>query len=106
VTFLSHFLAGNETDLSEVELHGDLRPPSKRRRLVLGCFGALAAVLIIVLAVVLTTKSSANHKPSGDEIWKELRLPADIQPVHYSVHLTPDLSDFSYTGTAEIDVKV
>lgn len=33
-------------------------------------------------------------------------LPKDVTPVHYSLHLTPNFTDFTYTGIEAISVKV
>ncbi|XP_070698575.1 glutamyl aminopeptidase isoform X2 [Pempheris klunzingeri] len=41
---------------------------------------------------------------SGD--WKNFRLPGYVNPVHYDLHLEPDLGDDTYTGTVDIHVEV
>ncbi|XP_024134397.1 glutamyl aminopeptidase isoform X1 [Oryzias melastigma] len=41
---------------------------------------------------------------SGD--WKNFRLPDYIKPVHYDLHLEPDLDKDTYTGTVHIQVEV
>lgn len=41
---------------------------------------------------------------SGD--WKNFRLPSYVKPVHYDLHLEPDLVDDTYTGIVDIHVEV
>ncbi|XP_045917883.1 glutamyl aminopeptidase isoform X2 [Micropterus dolomieu] len=41
---------------------------------------------------------------SGD--WRDFRLPSYVNPVHYDLHLEPDLVEETYTGTVDIHVKV
>lgn len=41
---------------------------------------------------------------SGD--WNNFRLPDYVKPVHYNLHLEPNLDDDTYTGTVEIQVEV
>ncbi|KAK5856953.1 hypothetical protein PBY51_010228 [Eleginops maclovinus] len=41
---------------------------------------------------------------NGD--WKNFRLPSYVNPVHYDLHLEPDLEDDTYTGTVDIHVEV
>ncbi len=41
---------------------------------------------------------------SGD--WNNFRLPDYVKPVHYDLHLEPNLDDDTYTGTVDIHVEV
>lgn len=41
---------------------------------------------------------------SGD--WRNFRLPDYVKPVHYDLHLEPDLEEDTYTGTVDIQVQV
>nr|XP_046269552.1 glutamyl aminopeptidase isoform X2 [Scatophagus argus] len=41
---------------------------------------------------------------SGD--WKNFRLPSYVKPVHYDLHLEPNLDDDTYTGTVDVHVEV
>ncbi|XP_059208894.1 glutamyl aminopeptidase [Centropristis striata] len=41
---------------------------------------------------------------NGD--WKDFRLPSYVNPVHYDLHLEPDLDDDTYTGTVDIHLEV
>lgn len=41
---------------------------------------------------------------SGD--WSNFRLPTYVNPVHYDLHLEPNLVDDTYTGTVDIHVAV
>ena len=34
------------------------------------------------------------------------RLPTKVVPVHYILHLTPDLKLFTFNGVVDIDVQV
>ena len=34
------------------------------------------------------------------------RLPANVIPENYALHVTPDLQQFTFTGTVNIDVQV
>lgn len=37
--------------------------------------------------------------------WQRIKLPSNIKPVHYRVHLRPDLSTFEFSGNVKILVK-
>lgn len=41
---------------------------------------------------------------NGD--WKNFRLPDFVKPVHYDLHLEPDMDEDTYTGTVDIQVEV
>uniref|UniRef100_A0A3Q1IP30 Aminopeptidase n=1 Tax=Anabas testudineus TaxID=64144 RepID=A0A3Q1IP30_ANATE len=41
---------------------------------------------------------------SGD--WRNFRLPSYVNPVHYDLHLEPDLVEDTYTGTVDIHLEV
>ncbi|XP_035530388.1 glutamyl aminopeptidase [Morone saxatilis] len=41
---------------------------------------------------------------SGD--WSNFRLPGYVNPVHYNLHLEPDLGDDTYSGTVDVHVEV
>ncbi|TNN30477.1 Glutamyl aminopeptidase [Liparis tanakae] len=41
---------------------------------------------------------------SGD--WVNFRLPNYVHPVHYDLHLEPDLDEDTYTGTVDVHVQV
>lgn len=45
-----------------------------------------------------------STEDSGD--WKEFRLPNYVNPVHYDLHLEPNMDDDTYTGTVEVHVEV
>ncbi|XP_076022170.1 glutamyl aminopeptidase [Genypterus blacodes] len=47
-------------------------------------------------------KPSSNS--GGD--WRNFRLPNYIKPVHYDLHLEPNLIDDTYTGTVKVHLKV
>ncbi|KAK5885814.1 hypothetical protein CesoFtcFv8_016911 [Champsocephalus esox] len=46
--------------------------------------------------------------PSADSNgdWKNFRLPSYVNPVHYDLHLEPDLEQDTYTGTVDIHLEV
>lgn len=46
--------------------------------------------------------------PSADSNgdWKNFRLPSYVNPVHYYLHLEPDLEQDTYTGTVDIHLEV
>ncbi|KAI3368051.1 hypothetical protein L3Q82_026874, partial [Scortum barcoo] len=46
--------------------------------------------------------------PSTDSTgdWRNFRLPSFVNPVHYDLHLEPDMVDDTYTGTVDIQVEV
>ncbi len=41
---------------------------------------------------------------SGD--WRDFRLPSYVNPVHYDLHLEPDMVGDTYTGTVDVHVEV
>lgn len=47
-------------------------------------------------------------QPSSDSTgdWKNFRLPDYVKPVHYDLHLEPDMVHDTYTGTVDIHVEV
>lgn len=45
-----------------------------------------------------------SNDSSGD--WAKFRLPSYVNPVHYNLHLEPNLDDDTYTGTVEVHVEV
>lgn len=58
-----------------------------------------------------TTPPPADRGPclpstdnSGD--WKNFRLPDYVNPVHYDLHLEPNMDDDTYTGRVEVHVEV
>uniref|UniRef100_A0A667XK05 Aminopeptidase n=1 Tax=Myripristis murdjan TaxID=586833 RepID=A0A667XK05_9TELE len=46
----------------------------------------------------------ASTDSSGD--WNNFRLPSYVNPVHYDLHLEPDLSTDLYTGSVAVHLKV
>ncbi|XP_031735370.1 glutamyl aminopeptidase isoform X2 [Anarrhichthys ocellatus] len=46
--------------------------------------------------------------PSTDSSgeWRNFRLPSYVNPVHYDLHLEPDLVEDTYAGTVEVHVEV
>ncbi|XP_008289437.1 glutamyl aminopeptidase [Stegastes partitus] len=42
----------------------------------------------------------------SDGDWRNFRLPSYVTPVHYNLHLEPDLVDDTYSGTVDIQVEV
>ena len=47
-------------------------------------------------------------KPSNETNgeWKNFRLPTYVKPVHYNLHLEPDLTTDLYTGSVSINLEV
>ncbi|KAM4625669.1 glutamyl aminopeptidase [Polymixia lowei] len=46
----------------------------------------------------------ASNDSSGD--WRNFRLPSYVNPVHYDLHLEPDLSTDLYTGSVVVHLEV
>lgn len=46
----------------------------------------------------------ASEESGGD--WKNFRLPTYISPVHYDLHLEPNMEDDTYSGTVDVQVQV
>lgn len=51
-----------------------------------------------------TQPCMSSTDSSGD--WKNFRLPDYVNPVHYDLHLEPNMEDDTYTGTVDIHVEV
>ena len=57
--------------------------------------------MAIALGVSLQSNSGESEPVPDDEI----RLPTDLEPLLYHIHLTPDLDTLAVTGTANIMIK-
>ncbi|XP_056914998.1 glutamyl aminopeptidase [Takifugu flavidus] len=98
----------------------------RTKHVVIICMTVAICCLVVGLAVGLTREeytpttepTEPTTKPpapdrgpcldssdsSGD--WKNFRLPEYVNPVHYDLHLEPNMDDDTYTGTIEVHVKV
>lgn len=56
----------------------------------------------------VTAAATAARAPDAAmlAVAQQPRLPTDVVPRHYTLHLTPDLTAFTFTGTVAIDVEV
>ncbi|XP_017290340.1 glutamyl aminopeptidase [Kryptolebias marmoratus] len=100
---------------------------SEKRYCIRGKHAVIICVTVVVcsLAVGLgvglsrSTSSSAEPtqpptpgrgpcQPSSDSSggWKNFRLPDYVKPLHYDLHLAPNMVDDTYTGTVDIQVEV
>jgi len=59
-------------------------------------------------AATVTAAAPAANGPDAAmlAVAQQPRLPTDVVPRHYKLHLTPDLTAFTFTGTVAIDVEV
>lgn len=98
----------------------------RTKHVVIICMTVVICCLVVGLAVGLTREGQASapattpeptgppapHRgpcldssdSSGD--WRNFRLPEYVYPVHYDLHLEPNMDDDTYTGTVEVHVKV
>ena len=51
-----------------------------------------------------TTPKAITPSTTPANIWDNPRLPEDIIPVHYSIDLTVDLDNFTFTGKSSIRI--
>ena len=65
---------------------------------------AVAVVLFIVLAVVLQ-RNNGGSSPSS-QTNDSVRLPTDLVPLLYRVHLSPDLDSLAVVGSVAISIDV
>ncbi|XP_037550467.1 glutamyl aminopeptidase [Nematolebias whitei] len=93
------------------------------------CVTAVVCSLAVGLGVGLSRSTSSTAKPTAEPTaeptqppppgrgpcqpssdstgdWKNFRLPDYVKPVHYDLHLEPDMVDDTYTGTVDIHVEV
>ncbi|XP_033844743.1 glutamyl aminopeptidase [Periophthalmus magnuspinnatus] len=88
------------------------------------CAAVVVCSLAVGLGVGLSKTSSTTSPPpptteppqpskgpclpsedsTGD--WKNFRLPNYVSPVHYDLHLEPNMEDDTYSGTVDIQVEV
>ena len=59
-------------------------------------------MLFIVLAVVFT---EPKGNKGGNSQYSNVRLPADLEPILYRVHLSPDLNTLAVNGSVTISIK-
>ncbi|XP_072036065.1 aminopeptidase N-like [Amphiura filiformis] len=109
----------------------DMEPPSTKKqksKVYLSCgwiilLCVLVIFLIIVIAVLVAflpkcrrpepipvsgtispTTSPGNTPQTPKNIWDNPRLPDDIVPLHYSIDLTIDLDNFTFSGTSSMQI--
>ncbi|KAM6912940.1 glutamyl aminopeptidase [Xenentodon cancila] len=100
----------------------------QRKHAVIICVTVVVCCLAVGLGVGLSTSTSSSLNPtsrppeptqppppgrgpctpssdsSGD--WRNFRLPDYVKPVHYDLHIEPDLVADTYTGTVDIQLEV
>lgn len=98
----------------------------RTKHVVIICMTVVICCLVVGLAVGLTREENnsvtttpipttgppvpdrgpclASTDSSGE--WQNFRLPNYVNPVHYDLHLEPNMDDDTYTGTVEVHVKV
>ena len=86
---------------------GGLCPPKIRKRDAI-CLAVGAAIIVgaiilfIIIGVVFQGGNNGNPQPNT---YSSVRLPTDLEPLLYHIHLTPDLDTLAVTGTANIMIK-
>jgi aminopeptidase N len=79
-----------------------------RRRCVLGTI-VVGVILLIVVISQLSSSSdsdSGSGSGSGEALWTKARLPSNVVPSMYTLELSPDLSNFTFSGHVAIDVDI
>lgn len=95
----------------------------RTKHVVIICACVATCCLVVGLAVGLTREGASPQPPeptrppapdrgpclastdsSGD--WKNFRLPDYVIPVHYDLHLEPNMDDDTYTGTVDVHLQV
>lgn len=71
----------------------------------------LIGLSIIIMTIVGATNIHSNYKftsacVGNDENKHRLPRPSPVIPVNYTLSLRPNLADFTYNGTVDINVKV
>ncbi|KAK5600388.1 hypothetical protein CRENBAI_025272 [Crenichthys baileyi] len=115
-------------------LHMDMEKKEKRycirgKHAAIICAAVVVCSLAVGLGVGLTRSTSSTPdstaaptadptqppssdrgpcQPSSDSSgdWTNFRLPDYVKPIHYDLHLEPNLVDDTYTGTVDIQVEV
>ena len=85
----------------------ELCPPKIRKRdaicLAIGAAIIVGAIILfIIFGVVFQRRNNGNPLPNT---YSSVRLPTDLEPLLYHIHLTPDLDTLAVTGTATIMIK-
>ena len=73
--------------------------------LLVGVCSLLVIIVVFILVGVLSSSSGCSSC-SDQEPWKNIRLPANVSPMHYDVRLAVDLSTFEVTGSVDISCRV
>ncbi len=69
-----------------------------------GVIVGIAVVLFIILGVVFTKSKAENSQTNST--YDYVRLPADLEPILYRVHLSPNLNTLAVSGSVVITIKV
>lgn len=106
---------------------------TRRRALIFSSVSAIVLFSVVLVAVFARPSSSSEDQydftdkrsPLEDEIleideqdeniytdefgepfsWQQIKLPSSIKPVHYHVHLRPNLTSFEFSGNVKVLVK-
>ena len=89
---------------------------NERICVLVGCLILIAVVILLVVILIVTQipeaapasgGGSGNGSSSGVIMpWDEVRLPANVTPSHYDVHLSVNLETFAVTGSVNITCSV
>ena len=76
-----------------------------RRDVICLIIGAVIVGVAIVIFVILGVTLHSGGRSKSKEAYNDVRLPSDLKPELYTIHLTPDLNTLVVFGSVVMNIK-